>query len=646
MSGNSELGSQVLLTRVLFAAVFLCLLIKLYLGNVLDLYSDEVFYWLASTKPAIAYSDLPFMTALLAGLGGSLADGSALAVRLPFILMGSTLPFLVYWLALPISNRQQALESSVLSVCLPLGGFLGLLAVPDVPLIFFGLLSIGFFERALRLNEHKYWIFTGIAVALGLSTHYRFVLYPAAAFLFLCAFKPAWPQWRNSKLWIAVAIASVGLIPIAWFNLSHQLSSASFYFVDRHPWEFQSTGLLHLFKQAGLVTPPLYILLIYTAITLFKKAKVGDQSAALLFSFGSLNILVYLLLAPWSDATSTSIHWPLSGYYPLLVFLPQCFRLLLQQISTDFLSNWGRTIGIAVATFGFAGTLIAFVGIGSQAFQAKLQPLIGQGILSNKMAGWKEFSNSLEVLMLESDLSNQPILITDNYYTAAQAEFAGITDNAFTIDQDKAVRDGRITQFRLWGKDLSALAHSQSRNFIFVTEDSTLNVIETEAVIKTACSISQFLEWNQELELFQADKKFSFYTGQLAQTSDSPTGEAAFPCPYPSRAWIDTPIEEDIIAGVFQISGWAVAQDVGIESVTILIDNRTIVEAELGGNRRDVLDALPTQTSSDPNSPNLGFDAIVDSKNYSNGQHTLAIQLRSNSGATTLYGQRKISFQN
>ena len=35
--------------------------------------------------------------------------------------------------------------ASILTLCLPLGGFLGLLAVPDVPLIFFGLLAIGFF---------------------------------------------------------------------------------------------------------------------------------------------------------------------------------------------------------------------------------------------------------------------------------------------------------------------------------------------------------------------------------------------------------------------------------------------------------------------------------------------------------------------
>ena len=60
------------------------LLIKVFLALVLDLYSDEVFYWQASARPALAYSDLPFMTALLIGIGSSLNPGSAIAAQTEF----------------------------------------------------------------------------------------------------------------------------------------------------------------------------------------------------------------------------------------------------------------------------------------------------------------------------------------------------------------------------------------------------------------------------------------------------------------------------------------------------------------------------------------------------------------------------------
>ena len=142
MQDSVEQDTGIPVSKYLSAAIILLLLIKVFLASVLDLYSDEVFYWQASTNPAIAYSDLPFMTALLIGLGSAIEPSNTLAARSLFILLGSCLPLLVFWIAKPITGYKSAIESAALSLCLPLAGFLGLLAVPDVPLIFFGLLSI------------------------------------------------------------------------------------------------------------------------------------------------------------------------------------------------------------------------------------------------------------------------------------------------------------------------------------------------------------------------------------------------------------------------------------------------------------------------------------------------------------------------
>jgi hypothetical protein len=59
-------------TRYLFAVAAVITSLKLIFAQRLDLYSDEVFYWLESTRPALAYSDLPFVSAQLAGLGPAL----------------------------------------------------------------------------------------------------------------------------------------------------------------------------------------------------------------------------------------------------------------------------------------------------------------------------------------------------------------------------------------------------------------------------------------------------------------------------------------------------------------------------------------------------------------------------------------------
>ena len=627
----------------LLVGISLLLLSKIFLASALDLYSDEVFYWQASANPAIAYSDLPFMTALLIGLGAAFDSYNTLAARSLFILMGSSLPFLVYWIAEPITNSKRALESATLSLCLPLAGFLGLLAVPDVPLIFFGLFAIGFFERALRTDKNSYWAFTGIFVALGLCTHYRFFLYPLAAIVFLTLFKTEHLQWKNPRLWLSIFIASLGLTPILWFNLSHQLSSASFYFVDRHPWEFQASGLLHLFKQAGLATPPLYILFAYTIYLMYQKAIDGDRSAALLLSFSLVNLLVYLLLAPWTDATSTSIHWPLSGYFPLLIYLPHALRSAATLLGTYFTAQTARRLVLAIPVIGFLGTLTALYGVGSQAFQLQLQPLIGAGVLSNKMAGWKQF-NSHVAELLDREFTESPLLLTDNYYTLAQLEFSDLRRQGFTLDEKKAVRDGRISQYQTWQKDRAGLERVSANEYLFVAEDSTLDTAVKHDLLSGLCARTEQLTHLGELNLFNGDKRFSFYRGRALYSTDNPEQVQTSSCPFPAIAWIDTPEPGAEISGIVNVNGWAFNEDIGIASISLLIDNEAVGLADYGGSRPDVVELM--QVQSDPNSPNFGYSTSFDSNHLENGSHQIEIEIRNHLGISKRYGERRIDVNN
>lgn len=643
MQDSVQRGARIPVSKFLVGGIALLLLSKVFLATALDLYSDEVFYWQASVNPAIAYSDLPFMTALLIGLGSALDPYNTLAARSLFILMGSSLPLLVYWIAKPITNPKYAVESATLSLCLPLAGFLGLLAVPDVPLIFFGLLAIGSFERALRTDQLLYWTLTGLFVALGLCTHYRFFLYPTAAILFLAWFRAEQSQWKNPRLWLSMLIASLGLIPILWFNLSNQLSSASFYFVDRHPWEFQASGLLHLFKQAGLVTPPLYSLFAYTIYQMVQRTRLGDRSAALLLSFSLINILVYLLLAPWTDATSTSIHWPLSGYFPLLIYVPYALRSASNLLGTVFTAQTARRLVIAIPVIGFLGTLTTLLGVGSQAFQLQLQPIIGTGVLSNKMAGWTQFSNHVDEL-LEREFAESPIVLTDNYYTLAQVEFAGLTLKGFTLDEEKAVRDGRITQYQLWQKDRVGLARIAASEYLFIAEDSTLDVAAKHDLLAKLCARTEQLSHLGELILFNSEKRFSFYQGRTLHSIDSLEQIQTSACPFPAIAWIDTPERDAELSGIVSVNGWAFNEDIGIDSITLLIDSEAVGRADYGGGRADVVEVM--QVQSDPNRPNIGYNYRFDTNQIDNGSHQLEIEIKNHLGISQRYGGRTIEVNN
>ena len=613
------------------------------LASILDLYSDEIFYWQASTIPAIAYSDLPFITAFLVGIGASLDSHNPLTVRAVFILIGSSIPFLVYWLALPITNKKDALQSAFLTLCVPLLGFLGLLAVPDAPLIFFGILSVGFFERAIRTNMTKFWVAAGVFVALGLSTHYRFLVYPTSAILFLIVFRPARKQWKNPRLWLCITTASVGLMPILWFNFSYSFESAAFYFVDRHPWEFDSAGLLHIFEQALVSSPPMYLLFLTTIYLMIGKVRTHSLPAALLLSFSVTNLIIYAVLAPWSDSNSTTLHWPLSGYVPLLVFLPESLRLIYNWFSNAIQKRAARLLVALIPAIGLCGTFGILLGIGSQAFQTPLQKIFGEEILSTKMAGWKQFTEHTKQLIIDKNLNNFPTIVTDNYYTAAQLEYAGVEGNIYTLDKSKALQDGRLRQYQIWDKHQNGLIQHVQKPALFITEDSVLSIPEKHKVIEEMCLYSDELVFVSELALFGRAKTFSYYsTTNLLDPEKKITNSA--PCPVPPRAWIDTPQADATLSGKVTIAGWAYNEHMGIESIDILLDGQVVAKANYGLSRSDVAASMNVQT--DPNTPNLGFEAEIDTTYIENGNYWLELMLINSQGNSLPYGKRSLQIDN
>lgn len=623
-------------------AALIVFAIKLALAFRLELYSDEIFYWQASQFPALAYSDLPFMAALLAGIGTEIFGNTPFGVRVFFLLFGMAVPILIYWVALPIHGKGYALMSAALSLCMPTLAIMGLLAVPDAALLVFGLLFIGMLERATRLGDVSFWVAAGVAAALGLCTHYRFSLYIVAAVLFFIFDKRQWHYWKMPRLWLAGGIASIGLYPALSFNFLNGLSGLDYHLVERHPWHFQPEGLLHPFIQATVVTPLLYACLLYTLWRLLKQGYYGDKQAQLFALFASTNLGVYFLLAPWSDTTRTTVHWPISGYLPLLVFAPTTLDMLRQRLTRLF-PTWNATgLVLLVPITGFLGSMLLFAGIGSQGFNQSLQGLVGPGVLSNKMAGWTPLAAHLQSLKVQHDLPADVLIVTDNYYTAAQISFATGSNRVFTTDSNKAIRDGRLTQYQIWNRDTNGLLDNWSADAVFITEDSTLDSLEKTSVMTKACELFSEVNLLDQLFLFQGDKIFSFYMAKGLRPADLHRSSFS-ECPLPSDSWLDTPAHDADLVGQTQISGWAINSS-GISQIRVMLDARVVAETERTLARDDVVTLKNTIT--DPGSPLLGFAVEIDTTLFENGRYQLSLELITGAGERQLSSTRDVIINN
>ena len=137
-------------TRRVFIALWSAIVLaRLLVAARLPLFVDEAFYWQEGRHLAWAYSDLPGLTAWLARIGDALGDGT-LSLRLPFLVIAAAIPWLVVRMTAREFDAKSGWHAGSLALLLPLAGTLGLLALPDVPLLFATALCLDAGLRVLR----------------------------------------------------------------------------------------------------------------------------------------------------------------------------------------------------------------------------------------------------------------------------------------------------------------------------------------------------------------------------------------------------------------------------------------------------------------------------------------------------------------
>ena len=113
------------------------------------------------------------------------------------------------------------------------------------------------------------------------------------------------------------------------------------------------------------------------------------------------------------------------------------------------------------------------------------------------------------------------------------------------------------------------------------------------------------------------------------------------------RAKIESPANGDTVSGSITVRGWALADDLRIAGVDLLIDGVTNNGSGLiyGLARTDVCNA---QSTKPPNCPGVGFTATISTKDsfplLVDGQHTIMVRVRDESGRYSLLEDTAVTF--
>lgn len=591
--------------RVKFIACWAVLCVaKLMLAATLPLFTDEAFYAWEARSPAWAYSDLPGLTAWLAWLGQEAGGQHVLGLRLPFLLVGACLPWQVMWLARRWFGAAHGYHAGLLAMLMPLSGLLGVLALPDVPLVAASLLCL---EAIARLRQSPGWRAAGllaVALAIGALSHYRFGLVICAGLAGLVFDPKGRELLRDRRVWLALLLGALAWAPVLAWNLGNDAAGLRFQLVERNPWAFDLLGALWIPVQALVVTPALFALLLATLVHAWRNRRVPEAPWGLIAGLGLVSVAGVFVLGFFADRERVSFHWPLAGWLVLAIAAPVV------------VSRWRRGWRILVHAGAAAGLLLAMAFLALAAAPAARERLAASRLYPADFAGVQELAR----LAHDLPILPQDRVLAGNFAVAAQLAFALDRRDIRVLESPLNEKHGRAAQLRAWGL-LHESAAPLTGPALLVLEDTATPLKQRLRHYQTLCADFGVLEPPRMLSVDHGRKRYLVYRIDPAVRVSG--------CVTPALAWIDAPAPRARVGSAFEVEGWAFKDGAGIARVDVLIDGRPVARARYGAAMPGV--AGYWRVSTDPAHPNVGFSARV--QGLDRGTHWLGLRLTGRDGS-------------
>lgn len=597
------------------------LLLKFLLAARLPLFVDEAFYAWEGRRLDWAYSDLPGLTAWLARLGTELGGQHALALRAPFVLLGALLPWLAWRIAARWFGPDAGDRAALLAMLMPLAGLLGVLALPDVPLVVAALLCVDAIARLRERVTPAALATLALGLVLGAFAHYRFAPVLLAGAAGVALDRRCWPLLREPRVLAVLALGALAWWPLLQWNLAHAGAGIAFQVSERNPWAFDARGLAWLPIQALLVTPPLFLLLLATLRFAWRRrAEAGPW--ALVAGIGTVAVLGYAVLGLFADRERVSFHWPLSGW------------LLLACVAPPLLAQWSRAARLlvwGVAALGLAAACAFLLA----ASDARLRGLLADSRLyPNDIGGAAELhawarANAPPRPPAGAAVEREQRVqwLAGDFGTGARLAFALGDDDVRVLDSVANRKHGRAAQLRAWGLAadpawLRAVAAGRAGRVRLVLDDGLTPMKHRLALYHALCTQFGALPVPRVISADHGRRRFLVYDFVAAP---------APPCATPALAWIDAPLPGATLPPGFELRGWAFKDGVGLRRVEVLVDGRVARQAAYGAAEPGVRDYWAI--SNDPNHPRVGVRAVVDARGLAPGKHWLGLRLHGADGS-------------
>ena len=390
---------------------------------------DEAHYALYGLHLDWSYFDHPPMVGWLQALILPFAQ-SDFALRLVPITLAAAASLVLYQLARELFPEQSPWLGFI-AVALFQGSIiiqlLALALVPDGPLLLFGLLAVRYLRRALHQDKLSDWLLSGLFLGLAGLSKYTAITLAAGALLALIA-SNQWQRLLSPRLWLAVGIGLLLILPVLGWNYTHDWISFNYQLQHGTKGSCWSAERF-LISQTGQLlayTPALYLFGWIALVQGFREYRHPGVRDTLCFT------LPVLLLFGWNGGFYTTLpHWTALGW----------------AIATPLTAHWivqrwqQRPIRITVWISAlYSGLLMLLVY--SQLllpwipFQTDNHPL-------RDLYGWEQAAQRAEQLRQEMPDSSDAQIFVENWTYASRIAWYARPTPVQVLDQ-------RFDQFDLW----------------------------------------------------------------------------------------------------------------------------------------------------------------------------------------------------
>jgi len=325
--------------------IFALRLLALYLNRT-DLFVDEAQYWSWSLTPAFGYySKPPLIGWLIAGarwIGGD----SEFCIRFPSLICHMMTAALIYPIGKRLYGETTGFWSAVVYATLPGVSVSAGVISTDAPLLTCWALALLAFIELLEAPSWPAAAVLGLALGIGLNAKYAMAYFILGIAVFLIVAPSRRTALRDSRLWAALAIGFLLIVPnLVWnattgfVTFAHTAEKSHWGRVPLHPLE----AVQFVLFQFGVFGPLFFAALLSFLWRKRRSYRALAEADRLLLAFTLPVLIIILLQALLFHAQA---NWTAVSYVSATVLVTSV--LLRERANRWFRAGLGLNIAIAV----------------------------------------------------------------------------------------------------------------------------------------------------------------------------------------------------------------------------------------------------------------------------------------------------------